>query len=547
MAGYYITYSNQGVTGTAANDVFELATNASLTGVVIDAGGGNDTIKTTDTEYDSNGKHLFQATVYNLDPGSTLDFSGITNYSGAYYYVSTGNGFVVTDSNARRINLTLAGMTDTSIFSRGSSSFISRNIYSTKENETLYGTDLSDYFLINHQGCTANYSSGDDTIIAYTDNDILMGGFGNDLVIAHGSNSTLGANSSAYFVNDGDDMLISEGANNYLADIYGNNLFIVGGNNSTAIGGRDADTFGVYSYSGGATSVTLTGGGNNDSYIISTGLAGADGAAVGAAVYNPYVADTVNVAITDFDAFDTIYLRDFGLTAINHGVTNEGILLADDTGRVNILLAGQLNWDAVKNALITYDDAQGNVGVTTLEQAALLPIAKVPAGIYINGSYLNVTANFTGNLLMSGAANFTNGAIVTIDATSNPQSGMFLGGNENPNLIYAGYGGNVLWGGTGVTTPDYLFGGAGADIFMAGKYDGNDVAFNTDANDVISLYDTNLSDITSFYGDGNSIALGFNTGNVIAVATSDVLSPAFQLASGQSYRFNRATASWQQA
>ncbi len=547
MAGCYITYSNQGVTGTAANDVFELATNASLTGVVIDAGGGNDTIKTTDTEYDSNGKHLFQATVYNLDPGSTLDFSGITNYSGAYYYVSTGNGFVVTDSNARRINLTLTGMTDTSIFSRSSSRFISRNIYSTNENETLYGTDLSDYFLINHQGCTANYSSGDDTIIAYTDNDILMGGWDNDLIIAHGSNSTLGANSSAYFVNDGDDMLISEGANNYLADIYGNNLFIVGGNNSTAIGDSDADTFGIYSYSGGATSVTLTGSGNNDSYIISTGLAGADGAAVGAAVYNPYVADTVNVAITDFDAFDTIYLRDFGLTAINHGVTNEGILLADDTGRVNILLAGQLNWDAVKNALITYDDAQGNVGVTTLEQAALLPIAKVPAGIYINGSYLNVTANFTGNLLMSGAANFTNGAIVTIDATSNPQSGMFLGGNENPNLIYAGYGGNILWGGTGITTPDYLFGGAGADIFMAGKYDGNDVAFNTNANDVISLYDTNLSDITSFYGDGNSIALGFNTGNVIAVATSDVLSPAFQLASGQSYRFNRATASWQQA
>lgn len=538
MAGYYINYNNQVVTGTPANDVFEIApTIAQLTGIVIDAGGGTDTIKVTDSN-----DYGFQATVYNLDPSSTIE---LRTHG---YYAQQADGIQVVDSTGKS-NLKLVGATNTSIFDHGSTKFTSLNMNSSIESELIYGTGFGDYIVVNHQGCTANvnYSEGDDTIVAYTDKNTLRGGWDNDLVIAYGNNSELGENDKTYFGSDGDDTLISEGANNYLRDAYDTNLFIVGGNNNTAIGGINADTFGVYSYSGGATSVTLTGGGNNDSYVISTGLAGADGAAVGAAVYNPYVSDTVNVAITDFDALDTIYLRDFGLTAINHGVTNEGVLLADDTGRVNILLAGQLNWDAVKNALITYDDAQGNVGTVTLEQAALLPIARVPAGIYINGNYMNVTANFTGNLLMSGAANYTNGAIVTIDATSNPQNGMFIAGNENPNLIYAGYGGNVLWGGTGITTPDYLFGGAGADVFLAGKYDGNDVVLNTDANDVISLYDTNLSDITSFYGDANSIALGFNTGNVISVATSDILSPTFQLASGQSYRFNRATASWQQA
>ena len=498
--------------------------------------GGTDTIQVSD----SNGQG-FQATVYNLDPSSTISLGK------RGYYAQQADGVQIVDENGT-VDLKLVG-SNTAIFNNNTG-FTSLNRTSSIEGQTIEGTNLGDYIQINHQSCTVHGYFGNDTIVAYTDGNYLSGGQDNDLIIAYGNNSTLHASYHPWdYKSGGHDTLISDGTNNYLKAISydGGSLFIVGGNNSTAIGGSDADTFGIYSYSGGAMNVTLTGGGNNDSYVISTGLAGVDGAAVGAAVYNPYVTDTVNVAITDFDAFDTIYLRDFGLTAINHGITNEGILLADDTGRVNILLAGQLNWDAVKNALITYDDAQGNVGVTTLEQAALLPIAKVPAGIYINGSYLNVSANFTGNLLMSGAANFTNGAIVTIDATSNPQSGMFLAGNENPNLIYAGYGGNVLWGGTGITTPDYLFGGAGADIFMAGKYDGNDVVFNADGNDVISLYDTNLSDITSFYGDGNSIALGFNTGNVIAVATSDVLSPAFQLASGQSYRFNRATASWQQA
>lgn len=535
MAGYYIQYNNQAEQGSAANDLFQIVpTTARLTGVIINAMGGTDTIQVND----SNG-YGFQATVLNLDPSSTISLGK----SG--YYVQQADGVQIVDGSGK-VDLKLVG-SDTSIFNNNTG-FTSLNRTSSIEGQTIYGTDLSDYIVINHQKCSTGGRYGDDTIIAYTDGNSLAGNRGNDLIIAYGNNNELGSVYPGYtYVEYGDDTLVSDGANNILYDISGNNMFIVGGNNNTAVGSANVDTFEVYSYSGGATNVTLTGGGNNDAYIFSTGLPSVAGTAVGATAYNPYSADTVNVAITDFDSLDTIYLRSYALTAINHAVGTDGIVIADDTGRVNIKLSGQLNWDAVKYARITYDDAQGNVGTVTLEQAVALPIWRVPAGVYISGDYMNISSAFVGNMLMSGSANYVNGNIVTIDATSNPQAGMLIAGNENTNAIYAGYGGNVLWGGSGFFTNDYLVGGAGADIFMAGRSDGNDVIMNTDVNDTVNLYDANLSDIVSFYGDANSLVLGFNTGNAVAVASSEVFSPKFQLANGESYRYNRATAAWQQA
>lgn len=542
MAGYYIQYNNQAEQGSAANDLFQIVpTTARLTGVIINAMGGTDTIQVND----SNG-YGFQATVLNLDPSSTISLGK----SG--YYVQQADGVQIVDGSGK-VDLKLVG-SDTSIFNNNTG-FTSLNITSRNGGTDILGTALNDYIVINHPNCHVHGYGRNDTIVAYTDYNLLNGNDGNDLIIAYGNDNSLGHSYSSFsglWYNDsspngGDDTLVSDGANNDLSDYSGSNMFIVGGDNNTAEGGSAVDTFAVYSYSGGATNVTLTGGGNNDAYIFSTGLPSVAGTAVGATAYNPYSADTVNVAITDFDSLDTIYLRSYGLTAINHAVGTDGIVIADDTGRVNIKLSGQLNWDAVKYARITYDDAQGNVGTVTLEQAVALPIWRVPAGVYISGDYMNISSAFVGNMLMSGSANYVNGNIVTIDATSNPQAGMLIAGNENTNAIYAGNGGNVLWGGSGFFTNDYLVGGAGADIFMAGKGDGNDVIMNTDVNDTVNLYDANLSDIVSFYGDANSLVLGFNTGNAVAVASNEVFSPKFQLASGESYRYNRATAAWQQA
>ena len=542
MADYYrLEYNNQAIQGTWANEMFEIVpSTASLTGVIIDAMGGTDTIQVTDTN-----NRGFQATVVNLDQSSTIELaSGVTGY-----YAQQSDGILVIDANGKT-NLKLLGMTDTSIFSQGSTIYRSLNKNSTSERQYIEGTNLGDYIQVNHQSCRVLAYDGSDTVVAYTDYNSISGGNtsvdGDDLLILHGNNSKIGANNSTA-TDWGNDTLVSDGTNNVLIDIANSNLFIVGGDNNSATGGKAADTFWAYSYSGGLTNVTLTGGGNNDDYVVSTGLVGVSGDYVGSTAYNPYTADTVNVAITDFDSLDTLYIRDYGMTAIGHTVTSDGVLLVDDTGRINILFSGQRDWNAVKNALVTYDDAQGNIGTLTLEQAATLPIWKTPAGVYIEGDYMNISEYFVGNLLMSGAVNYYNGNIVTMDARNNPQGGMFLAGNENSNAIYAGYGGNVLWGGSGYTTTDYLYGGAGADIFMTGKNDGTDLIFNADVNDTINLYDTNLADLVNFSVNENSIALGWNTGNMTAIATSEVLSPRIQFASGEAFRFNRATGGWQGA
>ena len=328
-----------------------------------------------------------------------------------------------------------------------------------------------------------------------------------------------------------------------------NDVLICSGLNNVLQGGYGNDAFEIYSYTAEGSNNTLTGNYGYNTYIMSTGLVGVDGSAVGTAPYNPNFNDTVNVTITDAKAGDSYYMRDWGIYGINYSATSDGVVISSTSGRINVLMAGQRDWNSVKNNLITLDNAQGYVGTYTLEQAVGLassgPIP--PAGVFTNGDYLMVSSSFVGNLIMSTAgANYTNNQIVTMDATQNYQVGMQLGGNSNSNAIYAGQGGNILWGGDDTLT-DYLFGGAGTDVFQLGKTDGNDAVFNAGTNDVIHLYDASLSDIVSAGIDANTIALGLNSGNVISVVNGDAISPTFVLADGSAYRFNRVANSWQGA
>lgn len=417
------------------------------------------------------------------------------------------------------------------------------DINSSMEGQYITGTVYDDYITVTHSTCKAYGEDGNDTIQAYTYYNDLYGGGGNDYLIAHGKYNNLGY----YDYTTGDDTLASDNENNHLYDTLGSNLFIVGGDDNTATGGIYADNFWIYSYDDEETNVTLTGGGNNDLFVFSTGLTSVSAENVASAGYNPYTSERIVALITDFDAFDSLYIRDYGITAIGHSVTSGGTWLYDNTGRINIFLENQTDWDAIKNATVTYDNAQGNIGTVTLEQAENLSLSNLPEGIYVQGDYMNISDAFVGNLLMSGSVNYVNNNIVTIDARSNNQSGMYIAGNENANAIYAGTNGNSLWGGSGFSTPDILFGGAGNDTFLTGKNDGVDLIFNATSNDIINLYNTNLSDITTFNIDANSINLGYNTGNVTAVASNEVLSPKFRLADGSSWQFNRSTYAWQQA
>ena len=518
MADYYrIETSNQAITGTAAGEMFEFvpATNR-LSNVTVNAAGGNDTIKV------SSSNATINATIMNLDPSSVIDLPGYT-----YYYSTQADGINITDYYGN-LKLKLWGTTDTSIFDNSTASFTSLDQYSTGNGEYISGTSMADNIVIAHSNCEVNARYSDDFVIARGDGNYLDGDYGTDTIITTGNSNTLYGGDGGWT----DDVLIVGGSNNSLKGSYAGD-----------------NTFEIYSYTADGSNNTLTGNHGYNTYIMSTGLVGVDGSQVGTAPYNPNFNDTVTVTITDAQSGDSYYMRDWGIYGINYSTTSDGVIISSTSGRINVTMAGQRDWNAVKNNLITLDNAQGYVGTYTLEQAVGLassgPIP--PAGVFTNGNYLLVSSSFVGNLIMSTAgANYTNNQIVTMDATQNYQVGMQLGGNSNSNAIYAGQGGNILWGGDDTLT-DYLFGGAGADTFLIGKGDGSDAVFNAGNNDLIHLYDVTLDDIASAGIDVNTIALGLNSGNVISVANGDAISPTFMLADGSAYRFNRTSNSWQGA
>lgn len=121
-----------------------------------------------------------------------------------------------------------------------------------------------------------------------------------------------------------------------------------------------------------------------------------------------------------------------------------------------------------------------------------------------------------------------------------------LMGSADPNVIYGGSGVSTLWGGTGVAT-DTLIGGEGPETFRCGKNEGSDIVYTNQGHDVISLYDVNLSDITSAEVVGEVVAIGFNTGTFLNVHNTAEVTSIFQLSDGKRYNYNRSTNQWQGA
>lgn len=188
-------------------------------------------------------------------------------------------------------------------------------------------------------------------------------------------------------------------------------------------------------------------------------------------------------------------------------------------------------------------------------------LGTAPTGAFFGGGNFALTSA-TGTLFIQNAndklISFTDGAgnpyakayaataAGVIDGRGLAGYEVITGSDWGGDVIYAGDGSSQLWGGNG-SGADVLTGGGGADIFVGGKTQGSDVFFNASSADVVNLNDATLSDIVAAAESNGVIALAFNTGNVIAVQSSEALSSAFVLADGSAYRFNHATKSWQGA
>lgn len=115
----------------------------------------------------------------------------------------------------------------------------------------------------------------------------------------------------------------------------------------------------------------------------------------------------------------------------------------------------------------------------------------------------------------------------------------YMGSYNNPSFDTAS---DDLWGGANTFT-----GTAQADNIYIGKSGGNDLIFDAGQEDTIRLCDVTLSDIVGTAVSDNAVAIAFNTGETAVVATNGNVSAKFQLATGESYAYNRESGAWQQA
>ena len=121
-----------------------------------------------------------------------------------------------------------------------------------------------------------------------------------------------------------------------------------------------------------------------------------------------------------------------------------------------------------------------------------------------------------------------------------------INGSAGADAIFAGDGGSQLWGGADYVQ-DIMVGGGGTDIFISGRTQGADIVLNASSTDIVHLNDATLSDIIATEENNGAIAIAFNTGNVIGVQSSELLSSTFMLADGSQYRYNHSTKNWQNA
>lgn len=160
-------------------------------------------------------------------------------------------------------------------------------------------------------------------------------------------------------------------------------------------------------------------------------------------------------------------------------------------------------------------------------------------GLSLNGNVLSVNDWHSGGVVTNGVYGYE--GIVVIDNTQSTQ-GRFLGGNAQANQIYAGTGGDTLWG---ATNDDVLIGGAGADVFMYGASEGSDFVANSDAFDTVNLYNLTLNDIGAVVAENNTITFAQDGANAVTIQYNGTLSPTFALTDGTRYRFDGTA--WQNA
>ena len=341
--------------------------------------------------------------------------------------------------------------------------------------------------------------------------------------------------------------------NDYL-EIYGANDTVLGGGGSDSIGVMlypERGMNGNYAYINGGSSgdVLVAAAIQGELYATLVGGAGTDSYGFGCNSDS-----TINVVLdtsgNDLEYF-AIFYEDYHSGSFTCYGTDSGFIVRDDAGRLNVTLKGEdLNYDLNNGYIWAYPhgvraDSALNAASTVFFNGEWKRFGDVAnyggyiSGHTLEGNRLTINDYHSGGVLTDNVYGLD--GVVVIDNTQSTTA-RYLGGNAQANQIYAGSGGDTLWG---AANNDVLFGGAGFDTFLYGLNEGADVVTNSDWLDTVNLYNMTLANISGVYAEAGLVVVGQDATNAVAIQYSGVYSPLIKLADGSQYRYNGANNSWQ--
>ena len=342
----------------------------------------------------------------------------------------------------------------------------------------------------------------------------------------------------------------------YISSLYSGDIWLNGWDffNSTStwedssiveIDARDAIDVGVLV--GNTLDNVIYAGGNGNQLWGGTGndtLIGGDGNDVFWAGRNEGSTHVVSCS-----AADVVRLWDVGIDEVQSG----NVIINGDSNGVSLSADGS-NFATIRrtnNASITnlqladgpnwiYDYSSGSAQLVT-----------VPSGLSVSGKTVSVSSDYEGDIWLSGVNESTGettwGAdyLTIIDAREDNVGGRILAGNDNDNTIRAG-------GGNGA---DFLFGGDGADTFVASTGEGRMSAMNYGAGDIVFIRNANFEDVSTLNlsvpiatSDTTFSNVWFNDGTYIDVLNPfDTSTTVFQFADGSFMRYNADETAWQRS
>ena len=385
-------------------------------------------------------------------------------------------------------------------------------------NTTITGTADNDIITSSGDGVTISGLGGEDYVIARGLGSFIYGNSGNDTLILLPSNSTATTSgSSSGSRSSGSSRVVS--ADTEIHGGAGNDDIVVVHDSANVYGdaGDDYITVKIYESAGEFLSsinrVTLTGGDGNDTFAFNSYLpAEIDSVStVNGYRIEAVITDFSRTAHLTYDSNTSYFMYSYA-TDLQGKYTD--VILRDSSDRISITLEGVTNIDDV-----VYARAVRYVN-DTLETAYLGEVISnytddmsvIPSGITYNDYTVYVSDSYARNVWLMGTdevnhvSTYRNITARTLDARNSTRKRTLVG-NYNSNAIFAGSGGDSMWGGS--SNNDTLFGNNGQDMFWYGTGDGGDFIRN------FAFGSSSTSDILNLYSGG--IARGYRLSNAIHI------------------------------